>query len=81
MPRTYWRRAPERENLCENLLRNVIPSVHGPGGPPIAMKVTALVTPAKAGVHFSAGELDSRFRGTDVTFDGAQRRISAVRSR
>jgi hypothetical protein len=34
------------------------------------MKVTALVTPAKAGVHFTAGELDSRFRGNDGTFDG-----------
>jgi hypothetical protein len=40
------------------------------------MKVMALVTPAKAGVHL--GSLDSRFRGNDVTFDGAKRRISAV---
>jgi hypothetical protein len=30
----------------------------------------ACVTPAKAGVHFRE-ELDSRFRGNDVTLDGA----------
>jgi hypothetical protein len=34
------------------------------------------VTPAKAGVHVRE-ELDSRFRGNDVTFDGAKRRIPA----
>jgi hypothetical protein len=28
------------------------------------------VTPAQAGVHL--GRLDSRFRGNDVTFDGAR---------
>jgi len=28
-----------------------------------------LVTPAQAGVH--VGQLDSRFRGNDVAFDGA----------
>jgi hypothetical protein len=33
------------------------------------------VTPAKAGVHVRE-ELDSRFRGNDVTFDGAERGIS-----
>jgi len=33
------------------------------------------VTPAKAGVHVR-GELDSRFRGNDVAFEGAQRGIS-----
>ena len=33
------------------------------------------VTPAKAGVHVRE-ELDSRFRGNDVTFNGAQREIS-----
>jgi hypothetical protein len=33
------------------------------------------VTPAKAGAHVRE-ELDSRFRGNDVTFDGAQRGIS-----
>jgi hypothetical protein len=33
------------------------------------------VTPAKAGVHVRE-ELDSRFRGNDVTFDGAKRGIS-----
>jgi hypothetical protein len=32
------------------------------------------VTPAKAGVHVRK-ELDSRFRGNDVTFDGAKRGI------
>jgi hypothetical protein len=35
------------------------------------------VTPAKAGVRVRE-ELDSRFRGNDVTFDGAQRSISVV---
>ena len=35
------------------------------------------VTPAHAGVRPS--KLDSRFRGNDVTFDGTQRSISAVR--
>jgi hypothetical protein len=35
----------------------------------------AVVTPAQAGVHVRE-ELDSRFRGNDVTFDGAQRGIS-----
>jgi hypothetical protein len=35
------------------------------------------VTPAQAGVHFRE-ELGSRFRGNDVTFDGAKRRISVV---
>jgi hypothetical protein len=34
-------------------------------------------TPAKMVVRVR-GELDSRFRGNDVTFDGAQRSISAV---
>jgi hypothetical protein len=33
------------------------------------------VTPAKAGVHVRE-ELDSRFRGNDVTFDGAKPGIS-----
>jgi hypothetical protein len=33
------------------------------------------VTPAKAGVHVRE-KLDSRFRGNDVTFDGAKRRIA-----
>ena len=40
-------------------------------GPRIEMKVIAVVTPAKAGVHL--GKMDSRFRGNDVTF-----RISVV---
>jgi hypothetical protein len=38
------------------------------------------VTPAKAGVHVRA-ELDSRFRGNDVTFDGAKRGISLWKPR
>jgi len=33
------------------------------------------VTPAQAGVHVRQ-EVDSRFRGNDVTFGGAQRGIS-----
>ena len=36
------------------------------------------VTPAKAGVHVRE-EMDSRFRGNDVTFDGAKRGISLCR--
>jgi hypothetical protein len=35
------------------------------------------VTPGKAGVHVRE-ELDSRFRGNDVTFDRAEPRTSAV---
>jgi len=37
-----------------------------------------LATPAQAGTH--VGHLGPRFRGNDVTFEGAQRSISAVPS-
>ena len=45
--------------------------------PPTHRNESQHVTPAKAGVHVRE-ELDSRFRGNDVTFDGAKRVISAV---
>jgi hypothetical protein len=35
------------------------------------------VTPAKAGVHLRK-ELDSRFRGNDVTFDGEARNLALI---
>jgi hypothetical protein len=36
------------------------------------------VTPAKAGVHFRE-EVDSRFRGNDVTFEGAPHPTSPLK--
>ena len=40
------------------------------------MKVLAVVTPAKAGVHL--GKTDSRFRGNDLTLEAAKRGIAAL---
>jgi hypothetical protein len=43
----------------------------------MGMKVIAVVTPAKAGVHL--GKMDSRFRGNDATFDGEAKNLGSCR--